>query len=259
MTEQPGNSGALQPLTGRRVLVTRAQTQAAGLAEALRALGATVVLLPLAEHLPVEDPSALDAALANLPEWLAFTSANGVRFVADRLRALGRPVVTLATSRIAVVGSATAQAMAEHGLAANIIAEPATAAGLADHLGRENPSAITIFQAADARPLLADRLHAVGWRVNAVVAYRTRPLAVAASDLDRIDAITVASSATAERLVAALGKQLESLLASGCRCYAIGPETAATMTTLGLPVSAVAPVATAAALAWTVANDLARR
>ncbi len=259
MTGKPEDSGTLGPLAGRRVLVTRAETQAAGLAEALRALGAEVVSLPLAEHLPVEDPGALDTALADLPEWIAFTSANGVRFVADRLHAHGRSLAPLAACRLAVVGSATAQALADRGLAAAIVADPATAAGLADRLGREAPGAITLFQAAGAKPLLADRLRATGWRVNAVVAYRTRPLAVAVSDLGRIDALTVASSATAERLVAALGRNWETLRASGCRCYAIGPETAATMTALGLDPAAIAPTATAQALAWCVAEDLGRR
>ncbi|HEV8631148.1 MAG TPA: uroporphyrinogen-III synthase, partial [Thermoanaerobaculia bacterium] len=70
-----------RPLHGRRVVVTRAEHQAEGLAAALAAAGATVERLPLLAVLPPEDPAPLAAAAASLASyrWVVFTSANAVR------------------------------------------------------------------------------------------------------------------------------------------------------------------------------------
>jgi uroporphyrinogen-III synthase len=71
-----------------------------------------------------------------------------------------------------------------------------------------------------------------------------------------IDAITFASSATVERFVTGLGSErIAALLAAGCRCYAIGPQTAATMTAHGLPITATAEEATIPALVQAVVRD----
>ena len=72
------------PLAGRRVLVTRAAHQAGKLSDALRALGAEPVEVPVLEIGPPENLEPLDAALRKLAtyDWLIFTSANAVRAVA---------------------------------------------------------------------------------------------------------------------------------------------------------------------------------
>ena len=79
------------PLRGRRILITRAHEQAPALAEQIRALGGEPIEFPTIGFAPLEDFRELDNALARATEfdWVVFTSANGVRFVADRLRGLG--------------------------------------------------------------------------------------------------------------------------------------------------------------------------
>src|SRR5262245_22080898 len=69
------------PLAGVRVVVTRAEHQSDGLADALAAAGADVERLPLLAVLPPEDPEALHAAARAIDgyAWVAFTSANAVR------------------------------------------------------------------------------------------------------------------------------------------------------------------------------------
>jgi uroporphyrinogen-III synthase len=68
------------PLAGIRVVVTRAEHQAAGLAAALGAAGAAVAHLPLLEVTPPADPAPLARARATLPlyDWVVLTSANAV-------------------------------------------------------------------------------------------------------------------------------------------------------------------------------------
>src|SRR5205085_3220069 len=96
------------PLFGKKIVVTRAQEQAANLVTRLRALGADAVELPAIEIRPAEDYSALDAAIAELEnyDWLIFTSANGVRFFLERLDRSARDVRAI-RGRIAAIGPAT--------------------------------------------------------------------------------------------------------------------------------------------------------
>ena len=112
-------------------------------------------------------------------------------------------------------------------------------------------------QADNAKAILRDHLRAAGCTVTTAIAYRTVPEPFTLDPELPVDAVTFASSATVERFVAGLGRpRVEALLAAGCRCYAIGPQTAATMTGLGLPIAATAEEATIPALVQAVVRDL---
>ena len=70
------------PLTGHRLVVTRAVDQAAPLADALVAQGAEVVLLPMVAIVdPTDGGAALAAAAARLHDYdrIVVTSPNGAR------------------------------------------------------------------------------------------------------------------------------------------------------------------------------------
>jgi uroporphyrinogen III methyltransferase/synthase len=249
------------PLFGKRVLVTRAREQASELAEGLREHGAAVVEVPLARFAWPADCSALDAALTDLSRfsWLAVTSANAVEFTWARLRHLGLDARALAQIKIAAVGPATARALAAHGLHPDVVPDTADSLHLADALLAGLAGSILLPQADNARPLLRERLAAAGWQVSAVTAYAAEPLVptLALDDLE-VDAITFASSATVERFAAYAGQErLRTWVAAGCRLYAIGPQTAATMAGLGLPVAACADDASVAGLVQAVVRNFA--
>ncbi|MGA0274853.1 MAG: uroporphyrinogen-III C-methyltransferase, partial [Dehalococcoidia bacterium] len=76
-----------RPLFGKRVIVTRARSQASRLVAQLEDLGAEVLEFPTIEIVPVEDPRPLDEALKNIDkyDWLMFTSSNAVRGLAARM------------------------------------------------------------------------------------------------------------------------------------------------------------------------------
>jgi uroporphyrinogen-III synthase len=60
-----------------------------------------------------------------------------------------------------------------------------------------------------------------------------------------------------ERFITGLGpEQISALTASGCRYYAIGPQTAQSMIKHGLAIAATAPAATIPDLVQTVVRDL---
>ena len=79
-----------RPLFGKRVLVTRARSQASRLAELLEAHGAEAVQAPAIRICPVTDTKELDTAIKNVGryDWMTFTSPNGVRGLRERLAAL---------------------------------------------------------------------------------------------------------------------------------------------------------------------------
>ena len=70
----------MSALRGKRVLVTRPKGQAGVFADKLSALGATPILLPAIQIVPLENCFELDQALLHLEnfDWVVFTSVNGV-------------------------------------------------------------------------------------------------------------------------------------------------------------------------------------
>lgn len=171
----------LPPLSGVRVVVTRAAHQAGPTAEAFAAAGAEVALLPLLEVVAPDDPAPLDDALARLADfdWLALTSANAVAAVFGGGAGSGddRPLLGGEDRlRLAVVGEATARALRRQGLEPDLVADDARAEGLAAALAPRvaGGTRVLLPQAADARDVLAERLAAAGARVERVAAYAKR-------------------------------------------------------------------------------------
>jgi len=113
----------VQPLKGKRIVVTRARSQASSLVAALTELGAEVIELPTIETVPLESYDSLDNALKNIAQyqWLIVTSVNTARVLAERLTALKLPPSTLAPPRKVAIGSATAKAMREKGIEVDLI------------------------------------------------------------------------------------------------------------------------------------------
>ena len=74
-------------LGGKRIVITRAESQSAPLGAALRAHGAEVDLLPLIQILPPLDYAQLDSVLCKFVnfDWLFFTSQNAVTAIAVRV------------------------------------------------------------------------------------------------------------------------------------------------------------------------------
>ena len=71
-----------KPLFGRRIIVTRARTQASDFAECLESYGAEVIQFPTIETQPIPNNAALDKAINQLSAytWVIFTSVNAVEY-----------------------------------------------------------------------------------------------------------------------------------------------------------------------------------
>lgn len=238
------------PLSGRRVVVTRAAAQAAALTRRLRELGAEVIPLPAIEIRPPEDWTELDAAIARLHEydWIVFTSANGVRFFLERLDASPLDVRAIQAC-ICAIGPATRKALEAAHLKPDLMPAEYVAESIVSALSAADLTdrQFLLPRAAGARDFLPEQLRQRGAQVDVVEAYRALPPAELPerarrlfANTSRPDWVTFTSSSTVRHLVEAIG--VEAL--RPVRIASIGPITSATVRRYGLEVAAEARVYT---------------
>lgn len=204
------------PLGGRRVLVTRAEARAGPLSRRLAALGAQPVEFPTVKVLPLRDPELLDAAILRLVDcqydWIAFSSANGVEHFMRRLGEVGYDARAFAGTRIAIVGPATAAAVAAHGLLPDVLPTRSSSAGMLEAFAAHDLAErrVLVVRAASGREALAAGLRAHGAVVEEAAAYEVVPQAegaVAVAEALRagsIDVVTLTSGAIVHAFVHAM-------------------------------------------------------
>lgn len=240
---------AVRPLSGRRIVVTRARPQASSFVAALERLGAEAIEFPTIEIVPPESYEALDRAIQNIEQydWIIFTSVNGVSCFSDRRAHLKLDARGLGKIRAAAIGPETAKALESLGVAPHIVPQEFRAEAILEMLRPEEMRGrkVLIPRAAEARDVLVRTLRQRGAYVDVVEAYRTlapqdgtdrmRALLAAKADM-----VTFTSSSTVKNFVALAGaKDLEKFLSTaaiGC----IGPITRATAEEMGIRVDVVA-------------------
>jgi uroporphyrinogen-III synthase len=173
-----------------RVIVTRPRAQAEPLAAALRERGFEPVLCPLIETVPIDDGPVEVAGY----DWVVVTSANGAEQLARRH--LGY------LPRIAAVGAATAQALADYGIAADFVPRDASQAGLVAELPRP-PGRVLFVGAEGTGELLQSELDA-----DARYVYRTRELE---PDTPPAGDLVLLASGSAARAWAKLGLDVPAI------------------------------------------------
>lgn len=254
-------TSGISSLAGKRVVGTRAVEQAGELDDLLRSRGAKPLAYPCIAIVPPADTGPLDSALRDLAagrfDWLVLTSRNAVTVLAERLQMLDIGPLVMDQFSVAVVGSATAQAVERDlGLPVDLVPETFVAEALAvDLLQRLTPGGqVLVCQADIARPVLVETLAAGGAPVTSVVAYRT-VLGSGGVDLpallrdSQVDAVTLTSSSTAKNLLVRLegeGGRVADLAGVCIAC--VGPITAESARKLGLSVQVVPPEHTVPAL-----------
>jgi uroporphyrinogen-III synthase len=165
---------------GFGVLVTRPAGQAEALCRLIEGSGGVAVRVPLLDIAPLAQDDAGPRRLrqTELPDWLVFVSANAVRCA---FALLGPQWLEGSPAKIAAIGLATAQALAEHGVAVDLkpkqqfnsealLAEPAWA----DVSGQR----FLIVRGVGGRELLAEALRGRGGIVEYAELYRRVPSSV---------------------------------------------------------------------------------
>ncbi len=237
----------LRPLAGRRILITRAAEQAAGLSTLLEAEGADVLTLAAISIEPTNDYSALDRALGQIARyhWVIFTSANGVRAFVTRLHQAGLDWRACKGVRLGAIGPATAEALRASGARPDFMPDEYVAEAIIAGIGEVAGLRILLPRADIAREALAVELRRLGAEVEEIAAYRTvtRPLdaqMVTEALAQRPDAITFTSSSTVRGFVAALPGLPAAEALRGVAVACIGPITAQTAREAGLTPQIIA-------------------
>lgn len=228
-------------LHGKRIVITRAETQADEFAKKIRAHGGEPLFFPTIAFAPLDDFRELDANLKQLQsfDWVVFTSANGVRAVAERLRALGIPTTLLGSAHIAAIGTGTAGALAEENVRVDFIPTEFLGAQIARELPVGENERALLLRADLASDELADGLTARGVHVTDVDAYRTVLASPPPLDWNRADAVTFTSASTVKHCWQLLDAPARAELAVR-DIFCIGPVTASAARELNLHVVAVA-------------------
>jgi uroporphyrinogen III methyltransferase / synthase len=233
-----------RPLFGKTAVVTRTREQASALVDLLAEAGARCLEIPTLEIAPPDDCGPLDAALGHLSgyAWVIFTSANGVAAFFQRLFDQGLDVRALGRAKLAAIGPATAQALRERGLVADVVPARFVAEDLAAALlPRIVPGAqVLLARAQVAREVLPEMLAQAGIQVDVAAVYQARPPTGIPEEArpfiesGEIDILTFASSATVHNFAALVGPAKFQELAKIAVVAAIGPITAANLEEYGI-------------------------
>jgi len=110
-------------LNGARILVTRPANQAGNLSRLIEERGGVAIRFPTMDIVALDDSCAIQSTLAHLDryQWVVFVSANAVTmhsYYSDDGK-----IKKFKSMRIAAIGKATAQALAQAGLPVDLVPE----------------------------------------------------------------------------------------------------------------------------------------
>jgi uroporphyrinogen III methyltransferase/synthase len=232
-------------LFGRRIVVTRARSQAAQLSDPLLERGAEVLEIPTIRIAPPENKSDLMDALLSLHEydWIVFTSPNGVAAFFDYFFKAFDDLRDIGGVRIAAVGPGTAEKIKEYHLQVDLMPSQHTASKIAEAFEQYQSIdnlRVLLMRAEVANPELPRALENLRAIVDDVACYRTVPEtedpsgAAARLREEGADWITFTSASTVESFHARI--HLPELVQRFPRIQlaSIGPETTKAIQALGL-------------------------
>ena len=234
-------------------VITREAGAAARYAGALASLGLEIVALPVTRSEPARDPDVHRRALAT-GGYAAIVVAS-----ARAAEALHAARGASALAEVWAVGPATARALRDAGIAAEVPATARDGVALAEALIARRALAgrrVLVPRAEDGRDDAIERLRAAGAEVDAITAYRTVAVAADAPALAPGLALLRGGGAAvcalfAPSQVAALDA-LVPLRTIAAPLVAIGETTAAALRAAGVATVAVADAPTPEGLAKAV-------
>ena len=227
------------PLSGKRLVVTRAAKQASGITARLTALGAEVIETPMIETRTLECPCVIPAVILegrrpdritgisssvfdSLADFdvLAFTSVNGVESFFKQLFAAGYDVRILAGKKIASVGKITEKKLLEYGIRCDYVPEDHTGEGLGKLLATLVPQST---EGATSNPipqilllqgnLADDTMTKLLPQATRWVVYETLPVSELPEwkreAVESADAVVFASSSAVENFVKVMPQSVE--------------------------------------------------
>ena len=240
-----------RPLFGKTVLVTRPREQAGPMVDRLRELGAQVLLQPTIEITEPTDWTPVDRAIDSLNQYdlVTFSSRNGVRYFLERLESRGGDARRFGAAKIAAIGPATAQALTEWKLHADVVPTEYRAEALAEMLSAGAAGKrMLLLRANRGREVLGESLREAGAMVDEVVVYESHDLEAAEPEVvealqsGSVDWVTATSPSIARATARLFGDRSAW---PNAKIVAISPLTAEALGEAGMSAKAIAETATA--------------
>lgn len=234
-------------LQSKRILVTRPRLQAGELIRLLKSHGAKVVVAPLIRIVPSRKTAEIRAKLKMLAhyKWLIFTSVNGAELFVRALRKNKIGLAGLKGKKFAAIGRKTADELEQHGFPVALIPKDFIQEALADSLIKAIPRSTNVLLAhsAGSRPFLEKKLRSAGLEVDVLDLYSAEPVIENHERVRKmilkheIDAVMLTSSSCVDSFVGVFSRRELKTRTKGVVIAAIGPVTAATARSGGLPVT----------------------
>lgn len=170
-----------KPLTGKRILITRATADGGPFRAMLEAEGAVVCEAPMIKIEPARHGDPLDREIQERMSrfgWILFTSVHAVEYFFKRLKGLGLDSRALGKSKIAAVGDKTTEALRAFGLEPDLVPRNFHSRELLRELKEKYfvRGQKFLWPRADIAPLdLKNELEESGAKVTDIVLYHTVP------------------------------------------------------------------------------------
>jgi len=239
-----------KPLFGKKIVVTRARTQASRLVEDINDLGGEAIEFPSIVIQKEENLTSLYNAFEHLDSynWIIFTSVNAVDIFFAELRKRELDIRSLYGSNICAIGPATRKILEDRGLKVEFIPEEYRAEGILQELENrvKRGEWVLLPRARGAREVLPDTLRQWGVHVNEVILYEAVPAGKVSkartNDIleGRVDYLTFTSSSTVSNFVKMVGKDNVLRVNKKVKVACIGPVTAETAQSQGFNVDIMA-------------------
>jgi uroporphyrinogen III methyltransferase/synthase len=234
-----------RPLDRVTVTVTGTPHFTEKISGGLRNLGADVIAVPTLKITEYKDNPKLDDALENIGEysWIVLTSINGAEIFLNRLRKLRIDMRRLANVKFAVIGSATAEILEQHGIFPDFVPKKFTSGNLGNELSEcVNPDErVLILRAENGSPELTEILERRGKKFTEIKTYNAcRAAEIPDNTVVSTDFITFSSASG-----------VNAFFGAGCgisertKVICIGEITARALAEYGVRDFSVSPVQTA--------------
>ena len=238
-------------LSGKTILVTRAQSQAQELAGLIAAQGGTPMIVPMIEILPPASWEACDRAIDRLHMYdgIIFTSTNAVDYFFQRMSERSASPQELRSKKIFTVGERTKEAVVTMGLRATAVPEKHTSADLGNMLAGEDLHGTSfLFPHGNlTNNTFSGNLKLLGASVDSIIVYQTRhPQPQQTEELRKkllasaIDVVTFTSPSTIQNFSTLFRPDEISMMNDWTTIAVIGPTTAMAAKDIGLTVDILA-------------------
>lgn len=221
----------MDPLKGRKILVTRASGQAASFTRCIEQKSGISIEIPLLyfTSVPSEENRRVLERLHTF-NWLLFTSSNGVHFFMELCERYHIPKHAFKDKQIATVGMKTAKALADYDLSPHFMPDTYTGEALgAAFLQEKGSGPVLVVQGNLARQKVVEIIQPY-YDVETAIMYETRVNVKMEEALNKaiqnnqLDALTFTSPSTVQAFTQLLKPSLfEHVRSTLCMC--IGSTT----------------------------------